>query len=271
MGGGLRFIAVSPDGRRVAAGIRTGSSEEIRVRDLVTGGFARVDIPGLQLRGPSFSPDGRTILFSGLSPTRLAIYRVQPGSAAPPEAVLTLRDPPTSATLSPNGRTLYYGTFRGSAGDLFAYALDRPGAQPVAITTTAARERAPVPSPDGRWLAYLSEDAGRGELFVRSANLERTDRWQVSRTGVPMLGPRPRWSRDGRELFYISRDSLVAARIAPGDAFTIAQQRTLFPTVAYTGFDVLPGGGFLMIRKRPLDPSAQQLMLLEHWNAGAGR
>jgi hypothetical protein len=105
-------------------------------------------------------------------------------------------------------------------------------------------------------------------VFVRPADLERTERWQVSRNGAALLANPPRWSRDGRELFYVSRDSLVAARIAPGESFAIAEQRMLFPMGPYTGFDVLPGGGFLMIRSRPVDPRAQRLMLLEHWNAG---
>jgi Tol biopolymer transport system component len=262
-------ISVSPDGRRVAAGLRTLSSEEIQVRDLVTGGFARIDLRGFQLRNPVFSPDGATIIFSGLSATQLGIYRVAPGSSAAPEQLLRLTDPPSSVRLSPDGRTLYYNTYIGAAGDLFAYALDLPGSQLRTIVATPAIERYAVPSPDGQWLAYISDESGRGEVFVRSANLSRTERWQVSRTGVSLVANPPRWARDGRELFYVSRDSLIAAHVAPGEAFAIAEHRMLFSMAPYTGFDVLPGGGFLMIRNRPSDPRAQRLMLLEDWKAGA--
>jgi tRNA A-37 threonylcarbamoyl transferase component Bud32 len=259
-------VAASPDGHRVAAGLITLTTEEIQVRDLATGGFTRIALPGSQLRGPSFSRDGRTIIFTELATTRLLIRRVTPGSSAPPEQLLKLTDPPLGPALSPDGRTLYYGTFRGSAEDIFALSLDTPGSRPRPLLATAARERYPVPSPDGRWLAYFSDESGRSELFVRSADVTRTERWQVSRSGVARAIP-PRWSRDGRELFYFSRDSLIAARVAPGDAFGIVNQVTLFSTAPYTGFDVLPGGGFLMIRPRSLGPGAQQLMLLEHWNA----
>ncbi|MDP9226104.1 MAG: hypothetical protein M3P18_20150, partial [Actinomycetota bacterium] len=263
-------VAASPDGRRVAVGLRTVTTEEIQVRDLATGGFTRIALPGSQLRDPSFSRDGRTIIFTELATTRLVIHRVTPGSSAPPEQLLKLTDPPLGPALSPDGRTLYYGTFRGSAEDIFALSLDTPGSRPRPLLATAAQERYPVPSSDGRWVAYFSDEPGRPELFVRSADVTRTERWQVSRSGVARGVP-PRWSRDGRELFYFSRDSLVAARVAPGDAFGIVTQTALFSTAPYTGFDVLPGGGFLMIRPRPLGPGAQQLIMLEHWNAGAGR
>jgi Tol biopolymer transport system component len=265
----FQSVAVSPDGRRVAAGLRTLTTEEIQLRDLATGGITRIMLPGLQLRGPSFSRDGAKIIFSGLSPTLLGLYRMAPGSSSPPELLLRLTDPPSAPTLSPDGRTLYFATYRGSSADLFALALDSPGTPPRTMLATAAHERTPVPSPDGRWLAYHSDESGRVEVFIRSTDPGRIERWQVSRTGVRSIPPR--WSPDGRELFYVSRDSLIAARVAPGDAFGIISQTTLFSMAPYLGFDVMPGGGFMMIRSRPLDPGAQRLMMLEHWNAGAGR
>jgi hypothetical protein len=131
-------------------------------------------------------------------------------------------------------------------------------------------ERNPVPSPDGRWLAYISDESGQVELFVRSTDTVRNERWQVSRSGAALSVP-PRWSRDGREVFYVSRDSLIAARVDPDSAFRVVDRTALFPMVPYSGFDVLPAGGFLMIRSRALGSATQQLMILEHWNVGDGR
>jgi serine/threonine protein kinase/Tol biopolymer transport system component len=262
-------VAISPDGRRVAVSLRTLTSEEIQVRDLVTGGIIRITLPGIQLRGPSFSPDGASIVFSGLATTLMGVYRVAPGSSSPPELLLQLADLPSGPALSPDGRTLYYHTSRGSASDLFAQPLDSLGTPPHPMLATPAKERSPVPSPDGRWLAYNSDESGRDEVFIRSADPRRTERWQVSRSGGRPSPPR--WSRDGRELFYVSRDSLVAARVAPGEEFAIVGQTTLFSMAPYLGFDVMPGGGFMMVRPRQTDPGAQQLMMLEQWNAGSSQ
>ena len=262
-------VAVSRDGRRVAVSLYTLASEEIQVRDLLTGGIIRIMLPGIQLRSPSFSPVDTTIVFSGVSTTRMGVYRVAPGSSSPPELLVQLTNSPSGPMLSPDGRTLYYHTSRGSAADLFAQPLDSLGGSPDPILATPAQERSPVPSPDGRWLAYASDESGRFEVFVRSADLGRTERWQVSRSGI-RTNP-PRWSRDGRELFYVSRDSMIAARVAPGEEFAIVGQTTLFSMTPYLSFDVMPDGGFMMVRPRALDPGAQQLMMLEHWNAGGDR
>ena len=264
-------LAVSQDGRRVAIGVFSPVLEDIRVRDLSTGGLTRITLPGVQLRRPVFSRDGRAIIFAGLAPTHFGIYRARPGSATAPELLLQLVDPPVGPRLSPDDRTLYFGTYRGTTEDIFAHSLDSSGARPRPMVATAAVERLAVPSPDGRWLAYISDESGTMQLYVRSTDFERAERWQVSRSGVPP-GVAPRWSRDdGRELFYFSGDSLVAAGMAPGDEFRITSQAVLFSVADYSDIEPLPDGAFLAIRPRPLDTSSWQLMMLEHWNTGGTR
>jgi hypothetical protein len=64
---------------------------------------------------------------------------------------------------------------------------------------------------------------------------------------------------------------LIAARVDADSAFRVVDRTALFSILPYSGFDVLPGGGFLMIRSRALGPATQQLMVLEHWNSTGGR
>jgi serine/threonine-protein kinase len=257
-------VAASPAGRRIAVALLTGTAEEIQVRDLVTGGATRVAIPGTQVRGPSFSGDGKSLLFVSLASTQLAIYRIFPGTSGVPALLLKVNEQPAGPKLSPDGSTLYYSTMSGREGHHFAQPL-AGGAAPVKLFTTSGRMGEIEPSPDGRWLAYLAEESGQDQLFVRSADPARTDRWQVSRSRVTRMTPR--WSRDGRELFYMARDSLIAVRIAPGEDFAIASQRTLFSMVGYRpSFDVLSDAEFIMVRPRPLKPGSQQLIMMENWN-----
>jgi Tol biopolymer transport system component len=128
-----------------------------------------------------------------------------------------------------------------------------------------------VPSPDGRWLAYLTDESGRTELSVRPANLARAERWKVPRPGG--AGARDptshRWSRDSREIVYRSGNRMVSARVAPGPSFTVTEQHGLFPAPDdEPSFDLLPNGDLLMIRKRPITETPLQLIMIDRWNSG---
>jgi hypothetical protein len=258
------YVAVSPDGRRVAATFRTATSHPIQVRDLVTGGTSRISLPGIELRSPSFSPDG-ALVFVAFTSKEMSIYRQGPGAA--PERLAVVPDLPASPGVSPDGRTLYFSTFRGTRGDIFSLALDGRGAQPEPLIATTAKEANPAPSPDGRWLAYLSDETGRSELFVRAVGRGSGEQWQVSRSGANTSPVQPRWSRDGRELYYVVRDTLYAARVASGETFAVLAREALFPIASYVAYDVLADGSFLMIRTRPIDPAMRQLVMLEDWKA----
>jgi dipeptidyl aminopeptidase/acylaminoacyl peptidase len=148
---------------------------------------------------------------------------------------------------SPDGRTLYYETGIGGRSDIYAHSLDQPGSSDRAVLATPAREKSPRPSPDGRWLAYVSDESGTGEVYVRSTDASRSERWQVSAGG----GRVPRWARNGRELFFFTRDSLMVAEVSAGAQFGVGTRRALFSIARFNGdtYDVLPGDAdFLMLQ-----------------------
>jgi serine/threonine-protein kinase len=98
------------------------------------------------------------------------------------------------------------------------------------IAATPAKEFSPALSPDGRWLAYASDESGRTEVYVRPFPDAGTARYTVSHNG----GTEPLWSHSGKELFFRDgAENLVAVEIAPGDAFRPGAERTLFSTHAY--------------------------------------
>jgi serine/threonine-protein kinase len=129
----------------------------------------------------------------------------------------------------------------------------RPGLDTVAraLVATPAEELAPAVSPDGRWLAYSSNESGRREVYVRPFPETANARYQVSVTG----GTVPGWSRDGRELFYIDAASnMVSVPFVPGPAFQPGAPQVLFSAAAFylnpffRQFDVTADKRFLMSR-----------------------
>jgi Tol biopolymer transport system component len=117
-------------------------------------------------------------------------------------------------------------------------------------------------SPDGRWIAYQSNESGPNEIYVRPFPEVDKGRWQVSNGG----GFQPRWSRDGRELFFRQPpDNVMAAAIrADGSSFVAAKPVALFSTMNYGAYDVAPDGRFLVI-KFGVSDQQQQVVVVQNW------
>ncbi|MGD2070596.1 MAG: protein kinase [Gemmatimonadota bacterium] len=269
----VRNLVVSEDGSLVAVEIDQpqGSSRTLRsmivVRDLETG--ARWQVTAAEeATEPVFRPDG-SLLFTMGADIRVAT----PGTAAEPERLAGTGERPTDLALSPDGRTLFYEL----GGDILARDLDDPDSASRPVVAGPGRQAEPAPSPDGRWLAYTSDESGRAEVYVRPVDPSRAERWQISRRG----GLVARWSRDGRELFYrtylsqrqyyfTTVDSLVAVPVTSGPGFDPAEGRALFPVESLQPeFAVFPDGDFLMIESEGLVGN-QRLMMVEDWKALLG-
>jgi eukaryotic-like serine/threonine-protein kinase len=269
--GDFESVAASRNGEQVATFTVTPTTQEIEVHDLRTGAANHYAIPGLQCRNPIFSTVGSTLYFTGSSATgNSGVYRVEPGSAAPPRTVFQLSNHLLQyLALTPGDARMLYDRFGASeAPQLFAHALVGAATPDASVQGTAAAELAPAVSPDGRWLAYVSIESGAAQLYVRSMDSSRGGRWQVTQRGPGL----PRWSHDGRELFYFAQDSMMVADVTPGAQFKIGKPHGLFSTAGFMSgdepFDVLPGGAFLMIRRHVSRPGAAQLVMLERWDAG---
>lgn len=125
-------------------------------------------------------------------------------------------------------------------------------------------------SPDGVWLAYESDESGRSEIYVRAVS-GRGGKWQVSSGG----GDRPRWSRDGRQIFYRRRNSMMAVRVATSPSFDVAGPRVLFEGEFEAGGSVVPnydiapdGRRLLMIEpSQDAEPTPSRLVVIENWFA----
>jgi Tol biopolymer transport system component len=153
---------------------------------------------------------------------------------------------------SPDGR--WIACLTNNASDIALVSLDSKRTE-IPVANTEFVESHPAISPDGKWLAYVSNESGRFEIYVRSlAELAsvRPGKWPVSRGG----GTAPRWSRDGRELYYMDLDNQLVAVTAGGqEEFQAGTLQILFRTCGYSfsqgaapqhSYDVASDGRFLI-------------------------
>jgi len=121
-------------------------------------------------------------------------------------------------------------------------------------------------SPDGRWLAYTSDESGRFEIYVRPFPDSKSARWQVSTNG----GAEPRWSHSGRELLFAAADgTLQSVEVVPGPVFTTGRRSPLFGLFTFTGgiksWDITPNDSqFVMIRSGIGGSEADELIVVEN-------
>lgn len=228
-------IALSPDGRRIALTMLTDLGTDIWIKQVPTGPLSRLTLYEGEDRSPAWTPDGRAITFLSDRPASTdAARQVNPfnvweqaadGTGEP--RLLWRTDGLTDAFRSPDGRWLVLGASRSTEasaqGDILAA---RPGVDSVArgIVATGYDESGAVLSPDSRWIAYVSNEQGRNEVFVRPFPDVSAGKWQVSSGG----GSAPLWAHSGRELFYVASEKMTAVTIHPGPPFSAEPPRALF-------------------------------------------
>jgi serine/threonine-protein kinase len=138
---------------------------------------------------------------------------------------------------------------------------------PRSLLATRAVEQSPAISPDGRWLAYASNESGRVEIYVRPVPDVAAAKWQVSTSG----GSTPAWSTTRPELYYVSNEGqFIAAELRTNPTFEVLDRRTLFSTRPFEGLAgarftyVADPGGDRFLALRPIGgAAAEQLVLVE--------
>jgi serine/threonine-protein kinase len=272
--GGFNSFALSPEGRRLAVGVGLASGTlGIWVKQLDRGPFTRLTFGG-QDRRPAWSPDGQVVAFLRDSLNNSTVFARRADGSTADRLLARLDRQVQEVTWSPDGRWIVLRTDNGAAGAGDLVGIRTSGdTMPVPLVASEFTELHPAVSPDGRWIAYTSNESGTNEVYVRPFPATTGGRWQVSNGG----GSQPRWSPDGRELFYgDGTGRLVAAQIRAGPAFEIAELRPLFDASGFatdpyhTSYEVLPGGrGFVFLRQRQSAQAATAppVVLVENWFA----
>ncbi len=217
--------ALSPDGKRLAVG-RVDPQKKTRdiwVTDLERGVSSRLTVNDADDLNPTWSPDGRRIAFSSnRSGTRDIYWKLSSGAGdehlfAGGPGVKSVED------WSPDGKTLIYNQTLGKPGDVMALPLEGDAKPRVVLGQPYSEEQARL-APNGRWIAYRSTESGAAEVYVQSYP-PAEGKWQISTGG----GQEPQWSRDGKELFYLSGAKLMVVDVRTGGAsFEAGRPRELF-------------------------------------------
>jgi len=267
---------VSPDAQRVAVHVGAEGSD-IWTFDLSRGALMRQTFEAEEDETPMWSPDGQWIAYASTRGSQRTVFRRRAdGSGA--EETLSSAPLPTHNHVedwSSDGRMLLIGTAEALTGqaDLTVLPIDGDRTPKPLLRTRFSESRARV-SPDGRWVAYVSDESGRGEVYVQ-AFPSLQGKWQVSTGG----GVQPVWSRQGSELFYRGQGSLMSVGISSAASFSPGVPRKLFDDRFYgsytpagegghTNYDVSPDGRrFLMVKDVADDQTsvAPQIVVVQNW------
>jgi len=222
-------LELSPDDSRLAfrrVDNRIGSIS-LWLIDIAKGTPSRFTFEKTTDFSPIWSPDGSRIVFSTLRDGPPNLYQKVSSSAGNDEPLVKSLTAKVPFDWSRDGRYIIYGVVDPKTSwDLWTLSLDDPS-KPVPFLQTNFDERGAKFSPNGRWVAYESNESGTNEVCVRAFPVT-AGKWQVSITG----GEQPRWRRDGKELFYISTDrKLMSVQVnTDGSTFEHRAPIALFGT-----------------------------------------
>ena len=260
--------ALSPDGKWLAvARVANAEPMNIWIKRLDRGPSVTLTLEGNNNFGPAWTPNGRSVTFSSDHATDATDLWTERADGGAP-AVMQVHEKRNlyNAGWSPDGKWLIFRTDVSSpgSGDILAI---RPGIDtaPVPVVATRFTEMTPALSPNGRWLAYVSNETGEDEIYVVPFPNTGAGKWPISAGG----GTEPLWSHRGSELFYrAGSGDLVAVEIHTQPRFSLGRSAALFPATGFTSsrfgpqYAVAPNDRrFLMIRAGTPD----KLIVVENW------
>ena len=224
-------VAIAPDGSSLAVSLAS-DDEQLWIRRMPAGPASKLTFDGSQNYRPAWHPDGRLVAYvsdRGDGATWKASVQRADGSDAP-SILVTHERGVEEVVWSPDGKWVIFRV-GGDDGQRDILAM-RPGVDsvPAPLLNSPFEEYSPALSPDGRWLAYVSEEAGRPEVYVRPFPNTGEGKWQVSTEG----GVHPQWSHSGRELFFRNDvGDMVAVNVTTAPTFGLGGRSVLFEGATY--------------------------------------
>jgi serine/threonine-protein kinase len=274
------YARLSPDGAQLALDARDQESD-IWIWSFNRETLTRLTFDPATDRFPVWTSDGHRVIFGSdrMNPGGLAnvFWKSADGTGTPERLTWSATRLQVPMAVSPDGKTLVFRETLPSA-DLMALSLDADRAIHPLVKSSFTEQNAEI-SPDGRWIAYESNDAGQFEVFVRPFPNVDAGRWQISTSG----GTEPLWSRTGQELFYQAPSgSLMAVHVDRGTSWNAGTPAKLFDDRYYHGggpgsgtgrtYDVsLDGRRFLMIKSVESRDATPSLVVVQNWDAEVRR
>ncbi len=268
-----RYIlpVISPDGKRMAVGVFTGSQGigDLWIYDLARGTNTRVTFGPSNNGSPVWSPDGKTVYYGSSSKGISHISaKAADGSGAERVILETPNIVEVPMSSSSDGRYIAYSRkdlAKDAGSHIWVLPLFGDG-QPFPILQDAWSEKDAEISPDGKWLAYVTNDSGRNQVYITPFPGGGA-KWEVSKDG----GSSPKWRGDGKELFYLDNsDGIVAVDLTvSGSAIDLGVPHVLFQAIGiqrdYGPYDVTADGKKFLINSGNIAQGGEPLTLVQNW------
>ncbi|HEY3351291.1 MAG TPA: protein kinase [Thermoanaerobaculia bacterium] len=261
---------VSPDGRHLALHVQD-EGDDVWAFDVARDSLTRLTFEPGEDETPVWSPDGRWIAFSATRGEKRCVIRRPADGSGAEEVLWTLSDHAHVTDWSPDGRSLLVDVYRvKSRSDILRLELgEKPTPHP--FLETPFDESSGRVSPDGRWIAYRSNESGRDEVYLQPFP-NGGGKVSISNGG----GVQPVWARDGKALYFRSDTDLMVARLgaAPAPAFrpaiSVFKDRFVRPQgAAHTTYDVFPDGSFFFLEPTSLPEGSaaptRSVIAAFHW------
>jgi eukaryotic-like serine/threonine-protein kinase len=251
---------LAPDGKRLAV-VLEGSTYDIWVYDLDRGALTKVSF-GANDYDPQWSPDGKMLAYISSKSGEIGVQVKHGIEQGMESAVIAGPDNKTVFGWTPDGREIVFGQeSKESAWDIFAATVEGDHKIRPLVVGPFDQYDARV-SPDGKWMAYVSNESGQNEVFVQALN-DPNSRAQISSEG----GGFPRWAHSGNELFFRSKDGWVmSVKLAPGNSLSPGKPVRLFEDKKDWGdYDVASDGRLLSARDVEEKGAGTQINVVLHW------
>jgi dipeptidyl aminopeptidase/acylaminoacyl peptidase len=220
-------VALAADGQHIAAGMGSFANSDLWLLDGTRGTSSRLTFERKPNYNPVFSPDRSLVAFSSFRGNVWGLYRKSANGTGAEEMLLEVKDRASLTDWSRDGRFLTYAGFNPeSKGDIWVLPLEGDR-KPYPFLKTAANETFARFSPDGKWMAYQSDESGKDQVYVQPfpPGAGASGKWQISVDG----GVGGRWRSDGKEMFYFAGSKLMAVEIsAVGGSFHAGIPKMLF-------------------------------------------
>ncbi|MEO8479472.1 MAG: protein kinase [Gemmatimonadota bacterium] len=261
------FPDIAPDGRHIMVSA-TGPDGRQRVwmLDPIRGTQTPLTDADQSDFGAVVTPDGHRIVFESERPVFDLFMQSLDGTTP---ATLLFASPfdKWPASITPDGRNLLFEHTRIPHAELWSVPLDGGGPAQAVLTSESGDLQAPRIGPNGRWLAYVSNDNGREEVYLSPYPDAAQSRAQVSAEG----GFDPHWTREGRELVYRSGARMMAVAVDPITG-ALGTPRELFHGDYWLGYghalgtyDVTPDGERFLILRQPLGSEPREVIIVTNW------
>jgi len=269
-------VEISPDGARAALSVLepNGRSRDLWLYDLSRGFRTQFTFDPGDEAYPVWSPNGERLVFRSSRGGRGDLYQKVSSGVGSEDLLLADDLSKFAYSWSPDGRLVSYNSSVGTptGSDMWVLPLTGERKAMVLLQTPFNEGQARI-SPDGRWIAYVSNEFTRPDVFVTTFPRAR-GKWRVSTAG----GGWPRWRKDGNELFFLSPDNVLMATTVNGrgPAFEVGPVRSLFETRArtaqagggnYSSYEVSSDGQRFLVNTFVENPSTSPITVVVNWTA----